>query len=1695
MLKSLLTPLRTRFEEAVSLRSEPQEPVPESPEDFERDARIETMRMVVQSINAVEDDTARIDLLGEAARLMQVDANTKDVFREMDGFLVVTSFMSTSAFSPSENPAAALEKALQVFSFATIDHPVNMSHFKHNVGYEAFESSLFDYVNRAEPGTASSTLSSLAAFAFQLPSLSSFLPSVDAASPHRQDNGASTDATAAYTYDPALIDPLVSGQDTTSARITHPNAVPILLRLAWSLSLPTRSHICYALAKLLDRLAAASHANRAALSQAGIVHLVWDRVFPGSSKLASPDPLSLPESTVLQKLLRRILDLGAPLDDLKLLFKRAADPAVAVKALGLLKGNPNARWPSFLAFRGDEAGLDVKQVAGGRGVFGNNGMTMLMWIYIEHRSSSPTHLFGFTSSDARSGEYNVFALVLRPDGGLAVMPTFRKRSMIPRGKWSHLGVVWGPGEAGLKMYVDGHLTDSVASLPYPRSSQVNLYYGCSPIPPPTFSPPIFSRHNPISHLQHQRSQSSYLQDSSHPPPPPQIYLSSTHLLTRALSAPLVRLAHHLGPRYAGTLRSGLGRYLSHEAATALNVYLFAAGNAASAELASELVGGIENGMGDAVLCALSPAGWVVGTPTSSSTTPEENDITMGERRVLNGVAGKEQEGGAWASVRGDVRMFEVGCVDEALRRVGGAAVGLGLVQRAETTEMLYESVCVLINGVRTNWRLLEDMESLSGYEVLGHLLTEKAGMVSLDVFNALFEHIGLDFKTPSKSVVTNIQAYRALGLDLDLWSRTSTVVQQAYLAHFSTLLSTSKFARFTIKSRFQSHKVPVVKKLLLAIQLGTFKDEMELRVVGALRVVAQAMWIPEVIKSVVAYLAANLQVGENEGIGGNATPTSTVSGATVDKSASAERAELVLESLVTILQSSSTHLTRFTAALPAPRVLLLLLGEHPTSVVASNIFVLLGILLQTSPSFSRKFELAHGWLVIKCVVPPAWDPSVHVAAFDILLGKIGSGSAANGNVQVANPVIFPTILAALQRGLQGVSSRERDYRTPIAVDSVMEVLVGELLELYGAVPTFKLLFKHRATMAVFVELCRSFLGNLAKARSENEREGPGGAVVRIEDKLKVLAGLLCENTVVDAAQKQEASLLRDISSGVFGPQINANKRQSVRMSLNTIGGGEPTYVKTMIRLATWRKSTSASERQRLRKMIQDKHVLFSLIDVLATNGREARRQVMNLQEWKHRIEGDPTLFPGSKREIRWQLDDTEGPFRVRKKMQMEHGRLGREPDDELPYFSREVRETDDDDSSVVHIEAPPWAESYEIASTTVEELDNFESDDKLRHIRHELAPGDVVEEVQNITRVLGVDAWPGLIIMGKTHLYLVDGLYQNQQGEIVAAVEAPKDAFLIPGVALELDNSRLTQKWQYNQLAAQSKRTFLFRDVGVEFYFKDNRTALIVCATPDARQQILNKIAFVQARSSLESVSPGGFRSPLINRVSARVAVALQGRDEVATAMRRWQAREISNFAYLSILNQASGRTCNDLTQYPVFPWVLSDYTSETLNLNSPESFRVLSKPMGALTPARREAAATRYSSLKSIGEEAFNYGTHFSSSMTVCHFLIRLAPFTHHFRRLQGGSWDLPDRLFHSVQRAWESASDDTRGDVRELIPEMFICHEFLDNRANLDMGIQGSGERVDNVKLPPWCNDDPYLFVQLHRQVRVPCYRFGAL
>ena len=139
------------------------------------------------------------------------------------------------------------------------------------------------------------------------------------------------------------------------------------------------------------------------------------------------------------------------------------------------------------------------------------------------------------------------------------------------------------------------------------------------------------------------------------------------------------------------------------------------------------------------------------------------------------------------------------------------------------------------------------------------------------------------------------------------------------------------------------------------------------------------------------------------------------------------------------------------------------------------------------------------------------------------------------------------------------------------------------------------------------------------------------------------------------------------------------------------------------------------------------------------------------------------------------------------------------------------------------------------------------------------------------------------------------------------------------------------------------------------------------------------------------------------------------------------------------LLNTLAGRTMNDLTQFPVFPWVLAEYTSGTLDLDAPHTFRQLDRPMGAQTAERAAEFAERYKQLQEMDMPPFHYGTHYSTAASVCSFLVRLLPYAQVLVELQGGSFDLADRMFSSVARAWHSASALSGGDVRELVPEFF--------------------------------------------------------
>lgn len=198
-----------------------------------------------------------------------------------------------------------------------------------------------------------------------------------------------------------------------------------------------------------------------------------------------------------------------------------------------------------------------------------------------------------------------------------------------------------------------------------------------------------------------------------------------------------------------------------------------------------------------------------------------------------------------------------------------------------------------------------------------------------------------------------------------------------------------------------------------------------------------------------------------------------------------------------------------------------------------------------------------------------------------------------------------------------------------------------------------------------------------------------------------------------------------------------------------------------------------------------------------------------------------------------------------------------------------------------------------------------------------------------------------------------------------------------------------------------------------------------------------------------------------------------------------WRKRKISNFEYLMALNRMAGRTFNDIAQYPVLPWILSDYSSEKIDLSDSRFYRDLSKPVGALNPDRLSQLLERYSQLEQFGfaeNEKFLYGSHYSSPGVILHYMIRQEPFTSMAIDLQSGRFDCPDRLFFDIAESWKSCNTSS-SDVKELIPEFFTLPEMFINTNSFPLGTTQRGKRIDNVELPPWAKGSAYEFVKIHR------------
>uniref|UniRef100_A0A672TUH3 Neurobeachin-like protein 2 n=1 Tax=Strigops habroptila TaxID=2489341 RepID=A0A672TUH3_STRHB len=304
-----------------------------------------------------------------------------------------------------------------------------------------------------------------------------------------------------------------------------------------------------------------------------------------------------------------------------------------------------------------------------------------------------------------------------------------------------------------------------------------------------------------------------------------------------------------------------------------------------------------------------------------------------------------------------------------------------------------------------------------------------------------------------------------------------------------------------------------------------------------------------------------------------------------------------------------------------------------------------------------------------------------------------------------------------------------------------------------------------------------------------------------------------------------------------------------------------------------------------------------------------------------------------------------------------------------------------------------------------------------------------------------IDVIPGRLEITTQHIYFFDGSFEKEEG-----------------VGFDF-------KWHLSQIREIHLRRYNLRRSALEIFLTD-QTNYFLNFNKEVRNKVYSRIL------SLRSPNISGTRSP-------------QELFKASGLTQKWVNREISNFDYLIQLNTMAGRTYNDLAQYPVFPWILRDYTSEELDLNNPAVFRDLSKPVGVVNEKNAKAVKEKYENFEDpLGMiDKFHYGTHYSNAAGVMHYLIRVEPFTTLHIQLQSGRFDCADRQFHSIPATWQALMHNPN-DVKELIPEFFYFPEFLENQNGFNLGqLQISKEVVNDVVLPKWAHS-PEDFIYKHRK-----------
>ena len=208
-------------------------------------------------------------------------------------------------------------------------------------------------------------------------------------------------------------------------------------------------------------------------------------------------------------------------------------------------------------------------------------------------------------------------------------------------------------------------------------------------------------------------------------------------------------------------------------------------------------------------------------------------------------------------------------------------------------------------------------------------------------------------------------------------------------------------------------------------------------------------------------------------------------------------------------------------------------------------------------------------------------------------------------------------------------------------------------------------------------------------------------------------------------------------------------------------------------------------------------------------------------------------------------------------------------------------------------------------------------------------------------------------------------------------------------------------------------------------------------------------------------------------------------KERIKSIIGSFKKGEISNYEYLLYLNKLSTRTYNDLSQYPIFPWIVKDI-AHFINEDNPQDsvqddeektdekdiLRDMNYPISMQNEEKRLNEIQKYKEDIKTNKHSAHCGTHYSTSSYIFYYLMRNNPYCNNLIRLQNYKQENPNRMFLSFKDTQKILK--TSSDNRELIPDLFCYIDYLCNVNCAFFGFRNNNILVDDFNISERFDDD---------------------